>query len=216
MAERHRRGGYAVSAPLGRFIVLEGGDGSGKTTLALGLAEALRERGVDVLVTEEPSRGPVGVLLRQLLHAGPLSPEAMALLYAADRAHHADAVLLPALARGTVILCTRYLLSSLAYQGPHLGMERVLTLNATALTPDLLLFLSCAPTLGLERAGASRLPDAFETEEVAARAERGYLAGLAYLRSMGQRVVQVDGTQPPATVLRAALEQVLPVLGRSA
>ncbi|NOJ91976.1 dTMP kinase [Corallococcus coralloides] len=199
----------------GIFVVLEGGDGSGKTTLARLIGDELHARGSRVLNTEEPSGGPVGMLVRRMLTERPLSPEVMALLYAADRAHHTETVIRPALARGEVVLCTRYVLSSLAYQGPHVGLERVMGLNAHALNPDLLLFLECPVGVALGRAGAARVLDAYETPAVAASAADGYARALTYLEAQGQRVVRVDASQGLVQVLRAALEQVLPLLPRT-
>ncbi|MCY1042675.1 dTMP kinase [Corallococcus sp. bb12-1] len=198
----------------GTFLVVEGGDGAGKTTVARTLATELAARGLRVCLTEEPSPGPVGVFLRSLLTTGPLSAEAMALLFAADRAHHSEDVILPALRRAEVVVCSRYLLSSLAYQGPEVGIERVAYLNAGARKPDLLLFLECASEVALGRAGAARVLDAFETPAVAARAAGGYAHALAYLEGVGQRVVRVDASQHPEQVLCAVLDQVLPLVAR--
>ncbi|RYZ38414.1 MAG: dTMP kinase [Myxococcaceae bacterium] len=198
----------------GAFVVVEGGDGAGKTTVAGALATELAARGLRVCLTEEPSPGPVGVFLRSLLATGPLSAEAMALLFAADRAHHVEDVILPALRRAEVVVCSRYLLSSLAYQGPEVGLERVAYLNAGALQPDLLLFLECASEVALGRAGAARALDAFETPAIAARAAGGYARALAYLEGGEQRVVRVDASQPLEQVLRSVLDQVLPLVVR--
>src|SRR4051794_39709628 len=112
-------------SPAGRFIVIEGLDGAGTTTQTERLATRLREEGHRVLTTREPSDGPVGMLLRQALtgrltlpgaHA-PLADETLALLFAADRTDHLASRVEPALGRGEVVLCDRYVLSSLAYQG---------------------------------------------------------------------------------------------------
>src|SRR5215471_2535238 len=112
----------------GCFVVLEGLDGAGTTTQAERLASRLRQAGYAVLVTREPSDGPVGTVLRRALaggvalphRGGPLSDHTLALLFAADRMDHLCAEILPALGKGQIVLCDRYLLSSYAYQGATL------------------------------------------------------------------------------------------------
>ncbi|MPV48929.1 dTMP kinase [Pseudactinotalea sp. HY158] len=138
------------------FISFEGGDGAGKTTQVGLLAEWLTERGHDPLITREPGGTELGRSLRDLiLHGGDMDPRTEALLYAADRAHHVDSLVRPALAAGRVVLTDRYLDSSVAYQGVGrgLGAERVEDLNRWAvggLLPDLTLLLDLDP---------ARLPD---------------------------------------------------------
>ncbi|HLL53606.1 MAG TPA: dTMP kinase, partial [Myxococcaceae bacterium] len=100
----------------GRFFVLEGLDGAGTTTQCERLASELRSRGFRVLVTREPSDGPVGTMIRQALTGrlgmpggnGPLAPETLALLFAADRADHLHARVRPALERGEIVISDRY------------------------------------------------------------------------------------------------------------
>ena len=104
--------------PPGRFIAIEGIDGSGTTLQTRLLADWLAARGHTVLETREPSHGPIGVLVRERLsvRSAPLEPAALALLFAADRLDHLAREVVPAIARGAVVLSDRYLLSSLAYQ----------------------------------------------------------------------------------------------------
>ena len=112
----------------GRFITLEGPDGSGKTTAARHLAEWLRSRGVDALLTGEPGGTPLGDEIRRIvLHhrgvADDLDPRADALLFAAQRAQHVARTIRPALERGEWVVCARYADSSLAYQGAGYGID---------------------------------------------------------------------------------------------
>lgn len=203
----------------GVFVVVEGGDGAGKSTLVANLVRELARQGVSVSATEEPSRGPVGRILRETLtgrgiggHATQVTAQEWALLYAADRAHHLREGVLPALARGEVVVCSRYVLSSLAYQGPALGLEWVSSLNVHAPAPDVLLFLEAPPEAGLSRLGTERAPDAFENEARAREAAAGYSQGLAHLERQGVRVVRLDATQPAEAVAREAIAVVQSLL----
>ena len=116
----HVNGYEAAPVRHGVFIALEGGEGAGKTTQARLLAIWLRDQGYDVVTTREPGATKIGMRLRAVLldtaHTG-LSARAETLLYAADRAEHVSAVILPALERGAVVVTDRYVDSSLAYQG---------------------------------------------------------------------------------------------------
>lgn len=130
----------------GRFIVLEGGDATGKSTQALILARRLREAGRDVVTTFEPGATRIGERLRELVLGEQVDARAEALLIAADRAQHVAEVVRPALDRGTDVVSDRFVPSSLAYQGVArgLGVEEVWRLSAWAtgeLQPDLVVVL---------------------------------------------------------------------------
>lgn len=138
-----------MTAPArGRFVVLEGSDGCGKSTQAARLVRALGTRGLDVQATFEPGATELGRDLRRVLLDSPhrVSPRAEALLMAADRAQHVDTVVRPALEAGTWVVSDRFVGSSLAYQGGArgLGFDAVGAINefATAgLAPDLVVYL---------------------------------------------------------------------------
>lgn len=155
----------------GVFITFEGLDGCGKSTQMELLAAALRERGYVVLVTREPGGTSLGEAIRDVLldprYHG-MSARAEALLYAAARAHLVQQVIRPALADGRVVLCDRYVDSSLAYQGfgRDLGADDIITLNVWAtecLFPDLTLFLDLDDSLRSSRLAA--VPDRLEAED---------------------------------------------------
>lgn len=161
----------------GRFIVFEGGDGAGKSTQAALLATALRKNGHNVLHTREPGGTPIGEKLRSLVldHGqGTVDPRTEALMYAAARAAHVEQVIRPALAAGTVVVCDRYVDSSLAYQGVgrELGEDAVRSINDFAtggLQPDLTVLLDVAPAAGRSRRtagtdGRPRAEDRLESE----------------------------------------------------
>jgi dTMP kinase len=160
-ADPRSRGGGA-----GSFIVFEGGDGVGKTTQVERLCRRLTEDGYEVVRTFEPGDTAVGAQIRRLVldHAtGELDPRAEALLYAADKAHHLAVVVRPALARGAVVVCDRYVDSMLAYQGAGRvldpGAVELIARWATAdLRPDLTILLDTDPTDAVHgKAGKDRV-----------------------------------------------------------
>lgn len=195
----------------GRFVVLEGLDGAGTTTQARLLGDRLRSAGRRVYVTAEPSGGPVGSIVRQVLTrrvAGPgggLDAAALALLFAADRLDHVTAEIAPRLARGVDVVSDRFTLSSLAYQGVTTGdMAWVETLNARAPVPDLVVFLRVRPALALRRRReASDTPELYEETAFQRRVARSYARALARVRRSSQRVVELDGERPIAEVAEA-------------
>jgi dTMP kinase len=156
----------------GLFVTLEGGDGAGKTTQSRLLEEWLVRAGREVVRTREPGGTEVGVLVRDIVlhHRGEVSPRAEALLYAADRAHHIETLVRPALARGAVVIQDRYLDSSVAYQGAgrvlDAGEIRDLSLwAAEGLLPDVTVLLDLDPAVGRARRDADDKPfDRLESE----------------------------------------------------
>jgi dTMP kinase len=156
----------------GRLITIEGLDGAGKTTLARGLHEALRTRGIDAELLREPGGVAAAERIRTLVKDPQLhvAPRAEALLYAAARAQLVEEALTPALDAGRWILLDRFVDSSLAYQGAGraLGIEAVRAINAFAtggLTPDRTLLLLIDPALGRARQdGRGEAPDRLEQE----------------------------------------------------
>jgi dTMP kinase len=179
------------------FIVLEGGDGGGKSTQTEILVARLRELGREVVATREPGATAAGAGIRALvLGGGDLDPRAEALLIAADRAEHVAEVIRPALARGAVVVSDRYVPSSLAYQGVArgLGVEEVARLSEWAtggLTPDLVIVLDVDPGEGARRRAAPQ--DRMEREPAEFRA----LVRQAY-RDLAGRFgwTLLDGTAP--------------------
>ncbi|MEV5726757.1 dTMP kinase [Streptomyces pharetrae] len=210
-----------VQAPAGTgfFIALEGGDGAGKSTQAEALAEWIRGKGHEVVVTREPGATPVGKRLRSILldvSSAGLSHRAEALLYAADRAEHVDTVVRPALERGAVVVSDRYIDSSVAYQGAgrDLSPTEIARINRWAtngLVPHLTVLLDVAPETARER--FTEAPDRLESEpaEFHARVRSGFLTLAA--SDPGRYLVVDAGQEPEAvtTVIRARLDQVLPL-----
>ncbi|MEU7721798.1 dTMP kinase [Streptomyces tibetensis] len=207
------------AAASGFFIALEGGDGAGKSTQAEALAEWIRAKGHEVVLTREPGATPVGKRLRSILldvSSAGLSHRAEALLYAADRAEHIDTVVRPALERGAVVISDRYIDSSVAYQGAgrDLSPTEIARINRWAtngLVPHLTVLLDVAPETARER--FTEAPDRLESEpaEFHARVRAGFLTLAA--ADAGRYLVVDAGQEPEAvtTVIRHRLDQVLPL-----
>jgi dTMP kinase len=159
----------------GIFIVIEGLDGSGKTTQATLLAKKLGENH-KVLLTAEPSRGKIGTFIREscLYEEKRLPTEAEALLFAADRIEHICNDIKPALDQGKLVICDRYIYSSLAYQGSAgLSLDWIKTINARALQPDFSIFIDAAPERVIER--LQRKKSVMETLETQQKVREVYL-----------------------------------------
>lgn len=182
------------------FVTFEGIDGSGKTTQARLLTDRLRAAGKEVVLTREPGGTELGERVRDLLlHSGNVSPWAEAALFAASRAQHVTEVIAPALARGAVVVCDRYVDSSLAYQGiaRGLGLERVLELNLAAvggLLPDRTFLLLVDPAVSASRLGDDR--DRIEREDDGFR-ERVDAAYRELATRFPERIRALDGTRSP-------------------
>jgi dTMP kinase len=195
----------------GRLIVVEGLDGAGTTTQSRLLGERLAAEGRKVHVTAEPSRGPVGALVRQVLTrrvvggGGGFDPGALALLFAADRLDHHAVEIAPKLAEGIDVVSDRYTLSSLAYQGLATGdPEWVEAVNARAPAADVTLFLRARPEVALPRRRAASLDrEIFELSSFQRRVARSYERAIGQLRAAGQEVVEVDGEASVEAVARA-------------
>jgi dTMP kinase len=138
----------------GAFICIEGIDASGKTTQAKILVRTLRRRGVDAVYTTEPSKGKVGRFIRRhVLDREKRVPIILeALLFAADRVDHLKNEVNPALEKGKIVVCDRYMYSTLAYQGAAgLNLDWIQCINKFALVPNLAIFLDVSPEIVLKR-----------------------------------------------------------------
>jgi dTMP kinase len=208
----------------GFFIALEGGEGAGKSTQAEQLAGWLRAKGHEVVLTFEPGATEVGRRLRAVLldhhdatgTAHPaLSPRTEALLFAADRAEHVNAVVVPALERGAIVLTDRYIDSSVAYQGAGRDLlpgdvARVSRWATDGLLPDLTVVLDMPASVGLSRVVA---PDKVESEPEVFH-ERVRERFLEQARRGGARYLVIDATTSVdeiAAEIRERLEPLLPL-----
>ncbi|MFG2181116.1 dTMP kinase [Streptomyces abikoensis] len=207
------------TAPAGFFIAFEGGDGAGKSTQVRAIAEWIRAKGHEVVVTREPGATPIGKRLRAILldvaSAG-LSDRAEALLYAADRAEHVASVVRPALERGAVVISDRYIDSSVAYQGAGRDLSpteiaRISRWATDGLVPNMTVLLDVSPETARER--FTEAPDRLESEpaEFHQRVRTGFLTLAA---ADPARYLVVDAGQEPdaiTAVVRHRLDQMLPL-----
>ena len=155
-----------VSRKNGCFIVFEGIEGSGKTTQLNLLAQKLEKQKYDVVKTREPTKYLIGNLIRNILYGNfQVEDETLALLFAADRVEHTKKIILPALKQGKIVLCDRYLYSSLSYQtigiSKPLSLEWIKTINKYAVQPDIIIYLDVPAEVGLYRleSGQRRIKD---------------------------------------------------------
>jgi dTMP kinase len=205
----------------GRFITLEGGDGSGKTTQVALLTAWLEEHGRTVVRTREPGGTELGTRIREIvLHdRGHVAPRAEALLYAADRAQHVETVVRPAIARDEVVLQDRYIDSSVAYQGVArgLGADHVRSISqwaADGLAPDLTILLDLDVMVGRARVAAAR-GATFDRLEAEAEAfhETVRRAFLDMAAAEPARFLVVDADAPAEAVQQAIRAAVAPLVG---
>ena len=201
------------------FVCFEGGDGAGKSTQVRLLAAALERAGRQVLVTRQPGGTPLGAQIRELvLHGDHVSPRAEALLFAADKAHHVDELIRPALAGGRVVITDRYTDSSIAYQGAgrDLGADEIRQLQHWAvggLFPDLTVLLDVSPDVGRSRRGEVHDRLESEADEFHAAVRQGFLDLAA---REPDRYLVVDAGLPADQIHRRVLARLGPILGASA
>jgi dTMP kinase len=203
-----------MSAPRGRFITLEGGEGVGKSTQAQLLADRLERLGVSVVVTREPGGSPGAEALRDVILSGkaaPFGPAGEALLFSAARIDHIDHTIAPALARGAWVISDRFADSTKAYQGAagKLDPSLIASLERVAIgdvRPDLTLMLDLPVEKGLARAaarrGATATADRFEREGAAFH-QTLREAFLDIARAEPQRCAVIDADKPTQEVAQA-------------
>jgi dTMP kinase len=192
----------------GTFVVLEGLDGAGTTTQAARLAEVLRQRQKRVRLTREPSDGPIGTMVRQMLTGRIVLPHGrapgwttMALLFAADRTDHVESEIAPFLDAGGTVISDRYDASSLAYQSVVSGLggtetvEWIRTLNRHARRPDLTIALDVSPDVAARRRESRGEPAQLYEQNEVQRALAVFYKDLAkHMRGDRVVVIPADGT----------------------
>lgn len=201
----------------GLFITFEGGEGSGKTTAIEAIAQTLINQGYNVLVTREPGGIPIAEKIREVIldrsHTA-MDSHTEALLYAAARRQHLVEKVSPALEAGHIVLCDRFIDSSLAYQGiaRGLGLEQVWEINQFAIgsyMPQLTLYLDIHPDEGLKRIAQHRADEInrldLEKKSFHEQVRNGYLL---LANKYKERIVKIDASQSKAEVLADALNAI--------
>lgn len=205
----------------GLFITLEGPDGSGKSTLIKGLRKYFKSEGVEFISTREPGGTPIGEKIRLIILDNKntnMGGETEALLYAAARAQHIHETIKPALLEGKLVLCDRFILSSLAYQGVgrELGIDKVNMINdfgIKGIYPDLILFLHINSEDTLERKTANKGGDRLEKEgiEFHKKVYKGYME---LLEIYPKNIKIIDATKSIQEVLEDSILEIENILNR--
>lgn len=199
---------------LDRFVVFEGIDGTGTTTQLVRLQRRLTAAACPHIVSCEPSRGPIGSLIRESLFGTiPLHPHTVARLFAADRGEHlyGQGGILATTAAGMLSISDRYLFSSLAYQGLTCGEELPAALNAAYPLPRLLLFFDLDPEVAMRRmAGRSKL-DSYENLQFQRQVAAAYHHTIESFSETGMELVRIDAAMEPEAVELAVWQAVEPL-----
>ncbi len=187
----------------GLFITFEGGEGSGKTTLIKALGKKLEEMKIGYMVTREPGGSTIAEEIRNIIldkKNTMMDPRTEALLYAASRRQHLAEIVLPALKEGKLVLCDRYLDSSLAYQGyaRGIGIDEVYAINQFAIDetmPDMTFFLDLKPEEGLKRIALHRSDEVnrLDLENISFH-HKVYEAYQILLKKYPKRILSVDAS----------------------
>lgn len=202
----------------GHFITVEGGEGSGKTTVLDLVYKELIALGYSVLVTREPGGIPIAENIREIIlnpNNTQMEKRTEALLYAAARRQHLIEVIAPALKKGQIVLCDRFIDSSLVYQGHArgIGMKEVMAINDFAigdLLPELTLFFDIEPKEGLARIekNEQREKNRLDLEEIAFH-EKVYEGYQLLLDKYPERIKRIDATQTIKEVTSESIEKIL-------
>jgi dTMP kinase len=195
------------------FFTFEGGECAGKTTLINSLFATLNEKGISAIKTREPGGTHLGVKIRSILldPIEEISSATELLLFAADRSHHTENVIRPALQRGDIVLCDRYIDSSFAYQGQHFKHEvlkSIMEFATGGLLPKFTFYLDLDPKIGFERAEKRKQQlDRIEKKGLEFH-ERTRRAFLELAKRYKERIVVIDAARDPEAVLEEVLGKI--------
>ena len=200
------------------FITFEGGECSGKTTIINAICKLLDEKGIDYITTREPGGIGIAEEIRNIIldpKNTDMTPECEALLYAASRMQHLSQKVIPAIRDNKIVLCDRFLDSSLAYQGyaRGLGVDKVLNANAFALNylPDLTIFIDVTPEVALKRIennDRNGKKDRLDLESINFH-KRVYEGYHKLLNMYPNRIVRIDGNKTLEEVAKDCIDLVL-------
>lgn len=203
----------------GRFITFEGPDGSGKTTVSTAVCNRLKEAGYDVIYTREPGGIDIAEQIRRVIldpANTAMDDRTEALLYAASRRQHLVEKVLPALQANKIVICDRFVDSSLAYQGcgRHLGIDEVMQINQFAIEgfmPEKTIFLNLSYEDGLKRIETRSFKDRLDQESLNFHRDvaEGYLKVVERYKD---RMILVDASNPVEQVIQDAYDQVVKIL----
>ena len=203
----------------GLFITFEGPDGSGKTTVATAVCERLAEMGYDVIHTREPGCIAISEDIRKIIldpKNTMMDAKTEALLYAASRRQHLVEKVFPAMEEGKIVICERFLDSSLAYQGfgRQLGFDEVLSINLFAIDntyPDMTIYLDVDEQVGLDRLSNRDFKDRLDQESIDFhhRVSQGYRE---VLRRFSDRITVVDASASKEEVIEESMNRVLELI----
>ena len=205
----------------GRFIVFEGIDGSGKSTQIKSISKQLETQGLKIYTTFEPTDGPVGSLIRQML-SGEIATDqrTIASLFAADRTDHLTNQkngIKQRVDQGEIVLCDRYYFSSYAYHAQYIDMEWVIhanSLNAEILKPDLTIFIDADPEICFKRIKLSRTDfEMYEQIDIMEKVRINYLKAFDRLKD-SEKIAVVDGNTTPEKVEDSILNEISKLEGR--
>lgn len=201
------------------FITFEGGECSGKTTIISAIVKKFEELNIDFITTREPGGIRIAEEIRNIIldvKNTDMTPECEALLYAASRMQHLSQKVIPAINEGKIVLCDRFLDSSLAYQGcaRGLGMDNILKANSFALNylPGLTIFIDVTPDVALKRLSLRNKTDRLdlEAEDFHNKVYQGYQE---VLKMYPKRILRIDGNQSLEKVTNDCLNAVLEYIG---
>lgn len=204
----------------GLFITFEGGECSGKTTIIQAVCEALEKRNISYISTREPGGIDIAEQIRSIIldvRNTKMTEETEALLYAASRMQHLKERVIPAIKRGDIVICDRFLDSSLAYQGyaRKLGMEAILKINHFALShlPDLTLFIDVEPEVALKRLANRNKSDRLDLENLEFH-QNVYDGYDKVCKMYPDRIKRIDGNRPLDVIVEECISIVLEFIGR--
>lgn len=198
-----------------KFITFEGGECSGKTTIINAICEYFNKNNINYITTREPGGIKISEEIRNIIldvNNTEMTPECEALLYAASRMQHLSQKVIPAIEEGKVVLCDRFIDSSLAYQGyaRGLGFDMVLKANTFALDymPGLTLFIDVTPDVALKRLAGRGKTDRLDLEKKDFH-DRVYSGYLEVLKKYPDRIVRINGNQALEDVISDCLNVII-------